>query len=243
MDGLECCWSGSICYIIGTVYVYNRCMDAVTLARLGEVAGQHWGLVTTVEAGQVGVSRAQLSRLAAAGAVTRVGHGVYRMPGAPETGHELTYATWLALRGFRFAPGSVPAVVAAGTTATNLHGIGDFYPTGYDFIVPARKGSRLVGVRLRIRRLQPDEITFLDGMPVLTVERTIADLVEQWTDLSLVADTVRDAIGQGKLVAPRRLVTYLAPLAAANGFNRGDGAAFAESLFELSGAQPVGAYR
>jgi predicted transcriptional regulator of viral defense system len=212
-------------------------MDAATLTKLGDLAGHHWGLVTTAQAGAAGVSRAQLARMAAAGAFTRVAHGVYRMPGAPEAEHELTYATWLALGGSRFEPNGVPPAVAAGTTAANLHGIGNFYPDGYDFIVPARKGTRLEGVRFRIRQLTPEEFTFADGMPALTVERVIADLVEQWTDLSLVADTVRDAIDQGKLVAPPRLVTYLAPLAAASGYRRGDGAAFAASLYELADAK------
>lgn len=207
------------------------------------MAERHWGLFTTAQAGEAGVSRVQVARTAAAGALTRVAHGVYRMPGAPETEHELTHATWLALGGSRFEPGSVPPVVAAGTTSANLHGVGDFYPEGYDFVVADRKGTRLVGVRFRIRRLGPEEITFVDGMPALTVERTIADLVERWTDLSLVADTVRDAIDQGKLVAPRRLVTYLTPLAATSGYARGDGAGFATSLFELAGAEPVGTYR
>ena len=218
-------------------------MDAVTLAQLGEVAEAHWGLVTTAEALEAGVSRNQLSRLAAAGALTRVIHGVYRMPGSPETEQELTHATWLALGGARVRAGEVPPVVAAGMTAASLHRIGDFYPDGYDFLVPARKGTRLPGVRFRVRQLEVAEVTYAEGMPVLTVERTIADLVEAWTDLSLVADTVRDAIEQGRLVAPRALVAYLAPLAAANGHQPGDGVGFADALFELAGVKPVGDYR
>ncbi len=218
-------------------------MDAVTLAQLGEVAEAHWGLVTTAEAVEAGVSRNQLSRLAAAGALTRVIHGVYRMPGSPQTEDELTYATWLALGGARVGVGEVGPMVAAGTTAASLHGVGDFYPDGYDFLVPARKGTRLPGVRFRVRQVEASEVTFVEGMPVLTVERTIADLVEQWTDLSLVADTVRDAIVQGRLVAPRLLVAYLAPLAVANGHPAGDGVAFAGALFALAGVEPVGAYR
>jgi predicted transcriptional regulator of viral defense system len=218
-------------------------MDGATLARLGAVAERHWGMLTTAEAGAAGVSRNQLSRMAAAGAITRVAHGVYRMPGTPESEHELTHATWLALSGAKFDPWTVPPVVAAGTTAASLHGIGNFDSEGYDFIVPARKGTRLMGVRFRTRRLELDEITFVDQVPVLTVERTIADLVEQWTDLSVVADIVRDAIDQGKLVAPHKLVAYLAALAAAHGREAGDGVGLASDLFELAGAEPVGTYR
>jgi predicted transcriptional regulator of viral defense system len=218
-------------------------MDWVTLARLGAVAERHWGMLTTAEACEAGVSRNQLSRMAAAGAITRVAHGVYRMPGTPVAAHELTHATWLALGGAKFDPGTVPPVVAAGITAANLHGIGALYPEGYDFIAPARKGTRLMGARFRIRHLELDEITFVDQMPALTVERTIADLVEQLTDLSLVASTLRDAIDQGKVVRHAILVTYLAALAAAHGREAGDGAGFASDLFELAGAEPVGTCR
>jgi hypothetical protein len=59
--------------------------------------------------------------------------------------------------------------------------------------VPARKGTRLAGVRLRIRRLTRDEVIPVGGLPSLTVERTLADLVEIGTDLSLVAGAARDA--------------------------------------------------
>lgn len=209
-------------------------------AKLGAIAEQRWGLVTTAQAEQAGVRRKQLARMAATGALERVAQGVYRIAGAPEAEHELTYATWLALGGARFAPGEVPPVVAAGRTAATLHGIGDFYAEGHDFVVPARKGTRLRGVRLRVRHLEWQEVSFVDGMPALTIERAVADLVEQWTDLSLVAGVVRDAIDQDKLVAPGRLAGYLAPLASSNGYP--SGVAFARALFELTGAEPAGGY-
>lgn len=69
--------------------------------------------------------------------------------------------------------------------------------------MPARKGTRLPGVRLRVRQLTRDEVIPAGGLPALTVERAIADLVETGTDLSLVAGAVRDAVRDGKLVAGR----------------------------------------
>ena len=54
-----------------------------TLARLGSIAERRWGLVTTSQAENVGVSRKQLARMASAGAIERVAQGVYRMAGAP----------------------------------------------------------------------------------------------------------------------------------------------------------------
>ena len=127
--------------------------------------------------------------------------------------------------------------MAAGVTAAVVHGIGDFFPDGFDFIVPARKGTRLPGVRLRVRRLNRDEVIPVGGLPALTVERTIADLIEIGTDLSLVAGAVRDAVRADKLVAPERLVSYLDLIAARR---NSDGRTLANDLFELAGVSPEG---
>lgn len=214
-------------------------MADATLVRLGAIAEQRWGLVTTAQAEDAGVTRKLLSRMASSGAIERVAQGVYRMAGAPPQEHESVYATWLALGGAT-APRTevgVASIVAAGTTAASVHEIGDFILGDFDFIVTARKGTRLPGVRLRIRSVTRDEIIPVEGLPTLTVERTIADLVEIGTDLSLVADCVRDAVRADKLVAPDRLVSYLSPTATRR---RSDGTTLANDLFELAGVTPEG---
>jgi predicted transcriptional regulator of viral defense system len=210
-----------------------------TLVRLSSIAEWRWGLVTTTQAENVGVSRKQLARMASAGALERVAQGVYRMAGAPRQDHEAIYATWLALGGAtapRTETGVAP-VVAAGVTAAVVHGIGDFLPDSLDFIVPARKGTRLPGVRLRIRRLIRDEVIPVGGLPALTVERAVADLVETGTDMSLVAGVVRDAVRAGKLVSPEHLVSYLDSVGARRD---NDGRSVANELFELAGVYPEG---
>jgi len=210
-----------------------------TLIRLGSIAERRWGLVTTAQAEEVGVPRKQLSRMASAGAIERVSQGVYRMAGAPTQNHEAIYATWLSLGGAT-APRTetgVAALVAAGTTAASVHEIGDFFPGSFDFVVPARKGTRLPGVRLRIRQLTREEVIPVDGLPTMSVERTIADLVEMGTDESLVAHAVRDAVRADKLTAPDRLAAYLSPIASRR---RTDGRALTNQLFKLAGVSPEG---
>lgn len=210
-------------------------MTGETVARVGAIAEQRWGLFTTAQAEDVGVNRQQVSRMASTGAIIRVAQGVYRVAGAPELEHEWIYAAWLALGGAAGSPaaGTVPPVVAAGVTATVIHGIGMFYPDGAEFIVPTRRGTRLGSVRLRTRQLSLEQVTWVDGMPTLTVEATIADMVGQWVDLSLVADTLRDAVIAGKVTKVALLVRLLDPLAAANG--AADGAALVDRLYEIAG--------
>ncbi|MGD7705869.1 type IV toxin-antitoxin system AbiEi family antitoxin domain-containing protein [Microlunatus sp. Y2014] len=214
-------------------------MAGATLARLGSIADRRWGLFTTAQAEASGVSRKQLSRMASTGALERVTQGVYRMAGAPHHEHEPIYATWLALGGATALPtqAGVAAVVAAGTTAAALHDIGDFIPSRFDFIVPSRKATRLPGVRLRIRTLARDDVIPTNGLPTLTIERTIADLVELGTDISLVADAVRDAVRADKLIAPQRLAFHLAPIAKRR---KTEGTTLLNDLFQLADAHPEG---
>lgn len=205
-------------------------MADATLARLGAVAERRWGLITTAQAEMVGVSRKQLSRMASSGALERVAQGVYRAVGAPPQDNEAIYATWLALGGAtnpRTETGVAP-VVAAGITAAVIHGLGDFFLDGFDFMVPARRGTRLPGVRLRVRPLTTDEVAPVAGLPTLTVERMIADLVELRIDRSLVVRVVRDAVRADKLVSPEKLVDYLT-------VRSRDGRDLAADLFERAG--------
>lgn len=205
------------------------------MARLGSLAERRWGLFTTARAEEVGVARKQLVRLNSAGAIERVAHGVYRMAGAPPQPHEPIYATWLALGGAITprTPAGAAALVAGGETAAVVHEIGDFLLDQLDFIVPSRKGTRLPDVRLRIRQLDPGGVVPVDGLPTLTVERTLIDLVELGTDTSLIADALRDAVLQGKVTAPEHLRSELSSLAERHGKYRSDAARLAEQFDTL----------
>lgn len=203
-----------------------------TLARLGSIAERRWGLFTTAQATSAGVSRKQLVRLTSSGVIERVAHGVYRMAGAPPRPHESVYATWLSLGGATAAraESGVSPLVAGGVTAAVVHEIGDFFLDGLDFIVPSRKGTRLPGVRLRIRHLSPADVVPVDGLPTVSAERTIIDLIELGTDTSLVTDALRDAVRQGKITRPERLRSDLAALGARH---ESDASRIAEELDTL----------
>ncbi len=201
--------------------------------RLGAVAELQWGLVTTAQAADEGVTRLQLSRMAQAGALERVAQGIYRLAGVPSAEHEEILAAWLSLEPKDPDPSAPqPPVVVAGAAAARLHGIGDLWLDRIDFITPSRRSSRRDDIRIRIRALAPDEITTVEGVPTLTAARTLADLVESWTDLSLVADATRDAIDRG-ILNRTELATRLDPLAARDGYPTG--AALRDHLLELAG--------
>ena len=178
-----------------------------TVSRLGVLAERRWGMFTTALAETVGVSRKHLVRMTTSGVLERLTQGVYRMAGTPPQDHENIYATWLALGGATSQPTETgaPALVAAGVTAAVVHDIGDFFLDGIDFIVGSRKTTRLPEVRLRIRPLLPADTISVSGLPALTVERTITDLLDLGTDTSLIDDALREAARFGKITDPQRL--------------------------------------
>ena len=106
------------------------------IGSLGRIAERQWGLVTTRQAVEVGVSRLHLSRLSQAGALERLAHGIYRMAGAPPVEDEDVITAWLGLA----TTGEPP--VAAGATAARLHGIGDLWLDAIEFTTTTRRTTR-----------------------------------------------------------------------------------------------------
>lgn len=206
---------------------------------LAEVTASQWGLVTASQAASLGVSRLMLSRLADAGHLLRLMHGVYRDAGAPGDEFEALRAAWLSTHPGEVAEirlrSLIDGVVVSGVSAAHLHHIGDLPPDRHEFSTPRRRQSQRAEIHYRTRALTQQDITIVHGLPVTTRERTIADLVEGRTDLSLVADAVGDALRSGHLDLAR-LQTLLAPLAARNGLPVGDGNALLDRLVEMSGS-------
>ncbi|KHL01441.1 type IV toxin-antitoxin system AbiEi family antitoxin domain-containing protein [Sinomonas humi] len=212
-------------------------MTSDLIARLTEASGNRWGLVTTAQAEGAGISRKQMSRLASLGVVVRVAQGVYRMAPACDPRLEGLVARWLMLT----APvepttaTGAPSVVTAGESAALLHGIGTIRSGNYEFIVPERRRTRLSSVVLRADALTPGEVTVVDRIPTLTVERTIADLVTTRTPLAWVDRMLREAVRQKKLLSTDKFAQYLAPQASEHGLPLGDGRALAKLLFQRAG--------
>lgn len=205
---------------------------------LAEVTAYQWGMVTSAQASMHGITRLDLSRLAADGQLERVAHGVYKDAGAPTGPYDDLKAAWLSsdpktMGDARIKDGA-KGVVVAGESAAELHDIGDFRAPRHEFVSPARRQSQRSAVRYRQRALDPRDITLVEGLPVMTMERTIADLIEEVADLSLVGNALRDA-SRKRGLDHERLGALLAPLAHRNGLEPGDGAALLDRLMEIAG--------
>lgn len=205
---------------------------------LAELSTSQWGMVTTAQAAAHGVKRMDLSRLAKAGHLERLAHGVYRDAGAPADEFESLRAAWLAADPSRTAEARlrdlVDGVVVMGKSAASLHGVGDLPADRYELSSPVRRQTQRPEISYRQRQLDPVDVTIARGLPVTTIERTVADLVEARTDLSLVADVLRDAARTRRLDTDR-LIDLLGPLAARNDVGTGNGAALLDHLTALAG--------
>ncbi len=205
---------------------------------LAEVTPHQWGMVTSAQARMHGITRLDLSRLTGDGQLERLAHGIYKDAGAPAGPHDDLKAAWLSTDPKTMGEARIKdlanGVVVAGESAADLHGIGGFRALRHEFVSPTRRQSQRGAIRYRQRTLDPRDVTLVDGLPVMTMERTIADLIEEVGDLSLVADALRDA-SRKRDVDLERLRSLLAPLALRSRFTKDDGDALVNRLMEIAG--------
>lgn len=170
-------------------------------ASVAQLAAAQWGLLTTSQAVDAGISKMQLSRMAAAGELERVVTGVYATPAAMADEHVDMRALWLSLAPHRTAEERLAEPHRAGVlshaSAAAMHGIGDMLADEVEVTLPQRRQTRRAGLRPHHMDLAPEEVTVIDGLPVTTAARTIADLVAQGHDRQHVADAMADALRRG----------------------------------------------
>jgi predicted transcriptional regulator of viral defense system len=209
--------------------------------RLADGTSSQWGMVTSAQARSLGITRLELSRLAAAGHLVRLAHGVYRNAGAPSDEFEDLRAAWLSTEPGRFAADRLDdggaGLTVSGASAARIHGLGDLPADRHEFTTSERRQTQRPEIHYRQRSLTDQDVTVSAGLPVTTVERTISDLVEARADLSLVADVLRDATSKTR-INTASLTRLLAPLAARNGLQRGDGEGLLQRLLESAGVDP-----
>lgn len=199
-------------------------------------AGSQYGLITTQQADTLGLGRLQLSRLARFGLIERMRHGVYLVTGTAGN-HQEIIAAWASLKPDTMFEDRLETpeddFVATGETAAMIHGIGDLWAERHEF--RSTSGRRVSVADIVIRKLtqQARDIEIVSGIPVLTVEATIADLVATGHELQHVADVYSDARDKKLIRSRRRLATLLAPHAKARGVLAETPAAAGSELLKL----------
>jgi predicted transcriptional regulator of viral defense system len=165
---------------------------------LHDHAVEQHGFVTTRDAVGLGVKPRRLDVMADRGVVERVSRGVFRFPDVP-AGPLDQYAAavlWpLEVRG-----------VLSHATALDLHGLSDINPSRIDVTVP--RGFRTTRtsppvMRLHHEALAAEEITWHEGIPIVSVYRAILGSIDQHVGWNLIEQAIDTGRRRGRLTPER----------------------------------------
>jgi hypothetical protein len=184
-------------------------------SELSAVAARQNGMITEAQAGHLGVDQAALARFADAGLLLELDWAVYQLPWSSlGPRYAYPYAAWLALSPERFAwerrAAGVDAV-ASHESACGLHGLGSAAGPLMIFTATADLAAPRA-TKVHVAQLTADDVTVVEGVPVTTPQRTVVDLVADWTDHGELRRILMDAVLKD-LVDLRALHGALAPLA------------------------------
>ncbi|WP_326637446.1 hypothetical protein OG884_27050 [Streptosporangium sp. NBC_01755] len=187
------------------------------MATLGSIGEAQWGLVTTRQAVQNGVSNLDMTRLTQDGVLNRVAYGVYRVSGSPAGPLTELRAAWLMLEPQTEADlrGIGAGVVSHGSAAV-VHGVGDFTDEVHEFTRERRGRSRRPDVRIHSRPIGPESVVWVDQLPVTSIPRLIDDLLADRHDGQHVAHVLTDSLDRG-LSTPEEVAETINHHAAAYG--------------------------
>ncbi|MCD9154197.1 type IV toxin-antitoxin system AbiEi family antitoxin domain-containing protein [Aeromicrobium duanguangcaii] len=153
---------------------------------LWEVAAEHHGIVTTRQADDAGVPAVEVRKLAARGALERVGYGVYRHVGVPtDTRTEL--AAKLAEAG--------EDAFLEGDTVLAMFDLALVNPAQIYIGTPRRrrgKAPRHTVITYR-PNMRDDDLAVYDGMRCVTVRRALLDAVPH-----LIGERALDAVADAQ---------------------------------------------
>lgn len=155
---------------------------------LYRVAEQQAGYFTTAQARASNYSQRQLTYYVQTHRFERARTGIYRLSQYPSSANEDLFVAWLQ---------AGPTAVISHESALALYGLSDALPAEIHLTISPRASRRHPGLRLHTNRLDSEETTWLAGLPVTTVPRTIADVAASGLADELVIQAVHQAIAQG----------------------------------------------
>lgn len=216
------------------LWVMNRLGWRKTVA---ELATGQWGLFTTPQARQLGAPYSRLTDSVITGALTRIAYGVYRITGAPIHPHEELRAAWLALDPHRSAAERLacldPGGVVSHRSAAWVHELGDIDADVKEFTVQARRRTRRPDHRFHVGHVAPGEWIRVDGLPVTSPLRTIADLAADRLDGGHLAGILCATLETGRATIVD-VENTLKPHSRRYGLRRHDGQLLVEHLLNTS---------
>jgi predicted transcriptional regulator of viral defense system len=159
-----------------------------------DLAASQGGYFTTDQARDLGVSRRALAYRVETGDVARIEYGIHRLAHYPSQPFEdvIVACLWAGQDS-----------AASHATALSVYRLADAMPASIHITVSRPFRGRHRGVVVHHAPLQEDARTVRDGVPVTTVDRTLAD-VARTSEASTGAAAAEQALNRG-LISARRL--------------------------------------
>lgn len=159
-------------------------------------AQQQYGYLTPDDARGLGIDPTQLRLMAARHTLEHLGHGLYRMPVVPVTQLDpyMEAVLWTGRRG-----------VLSHETALDLLELCDVNPSAIHLTVPNGFRSRKAVpeiYRLHRFKLNPAEIGWHEGIPIVTSERAILGGIEHALGWQLIDQAITTARARGLITKP-----------------------------------------
>ena len=167
---------------------------------LYQLAEQQAGYFTATQAREAGFSYSLLSYHIATGRFERVRPRVYRIVQFPSSRHEDLYVAWLQ---------AGPHAVISHDSALALYGLSDLLPHGIHVTLPRTASRRRPELQLHTKRLEPEDVTRYEGLPVTTVLRTLVDVAAAGLADEQVRQAIQESLRRG-LVARESLLRQTA---------------------------------
>ncbi|MCC6540360.1 MAG: type IV toxin-antitoxin system AbiEi family antitoxin domain-containing protein [Bryobacterales bacterium] len=175
-------------------------MPQTRLDELVALAEEHDGLFTAEQARQSGFTDSVIARLTQRGRLERMSRGVYRIPYVPINRLSQYREAVLWARSHRG-----PADVALShETALVIYGISDASPGVIHLTVPRAARLRrapMKSVALHRDELAASDVTVIEGLPVTSVSRTVADLLDAGGRTDLIRQAIAEARREGYISA------------------------------------------
>lgn len=163
---------------------------------LYQLAEEQAGYFTATQAREAGFSYSLLAYHVGTGRFERVKPRVYRIVLFPSSPHEDLYVAWLQA--------GLHAVISH-DSALALYDLSDLLPHRIHVTVPRTASRRRPELQLHTKRLEPEDVTRYEGLPVTTVLRTLVDVTAAGLADEQVRQAIQEALRRG-LVARESLL-------------------------------------
>ena len=169
-----------------------------------ETAFEQHGYVSSNDAASLGVDTRRLADMVTSGQAERVARGLYRLAIVPRGDLDVYMLASKWPRGMG---------VISHESAAQLYELNNLDPVQVDVTVPRGFRSSMkppTFLRLHREDLLPEEVTVFDGVPIVTVGKSISQMIEIGTRTDQVVEAIETAWTSALISSDQRLDLMLA---------------------------------